>query len=132
VVRGLAVVDPEAVEKYECLLKAAAAKHDVGLCSAGAALLAVSVQTLCAADTVTPTFRRGATLVEFFEFPATTGDGAAKAYAVPAFPDPMAALKLFDFDELYRIGFDHMRVPLDVGSNWMRESCASSVSAASS
>lgn len=82
---------------------------------AGAALLAVSVQTLCAADTVTPTFRRGATLVEFFEFPATTGDGAAKAYAVPAFPDPMAALRLFDFDELHRIGFDHMRVPLDVG-----------------
>jgi hypothetical protein len=29
---------------------------------AGAALFAVSVQTLCAADTVTPTFRRGATL----------------------------------------------------------------------
>lgn len=82
---------------------------------AGASLLAASVHTICAADTVTPTFKRGATLVEFFEFPATTGDGAAKAYAVPAFPDPMAALKLFDFDELHRIGFDHMRVPLDVG-----------------
>ena len=82
---------------------------------AGAALLAASVHTLCAADTVAPTFKRGATLVEFFEFPATTGDGTAKAYAVPAFPDPLAALKLFDFDELHRIGFDHMRVPLDVG-----------------
>jgi hypothetical protein len=62
-----------------------------------------------------PPFRRGATLVEFFEFPKTTGEGASKIYADPAFPDPVSALTLFDFDELRRIGFDHMRVPLDVG-----------------
>jgi hypothetical protein len=61
------------------------------------------------------TFKHGATLVEFFEFPKTVGDGAATAYADPAFPHPLAALDLFDFDELHRIGFDHMRVPLDVG-----------------
>ena len=48
--------------------------------------LRLSVHTLATADTVTPAFKRGATLVEFFEFPATTGDGARKAYAVPAFP----------------------------------------------
>jgi endoglucanase len=62
-----------------------------------------------------PTFRRGATLVEFFEFPKTVDQGAYKSYASPAFPDPLAALDLFDFDELRRTGFDHMRVPLDVG-----------------
>lgn len=60
-------------------------------------------------------FKRGATLVEFFEFPKTTGDGAAKAYADPAYPHPLQALSLFDFDGLRRVGFDHMRVPLDVG-----------------
>ena len=63
----------------------------------------------------TPTFKRGATLVEFLEFPKTVGDGAAKAYADPAYPHPLSALSLFDFDELRGIGFDHMRVPLDVG-----------------
>lgn len=63
----------------------------------------------------TPAFKHGATLVEFFEFPKTTGSGADKAYADPAYPHPQAALSLFDFDELHRIGFDHMRVPLDVG-----------------
>ncbi len=62
-----------------------------------------------------PAFKRGATLVEFFEFPKTTGTGADKAYADPAYPHPQAALSLFDFDALRRIGFDHMRVPLDVG-----------------
>jgi hypothetical protein len=67
------------------------------------------------ADSATPTFRHGATLVEFFEFPKTVGEGVTKAYADPAFPNPLAALDLFDFDELHRIGFDHMRVPLDVG-----------------
>ncbi len=67
-----------------------------------------------AADSA-PAFKRGATLVEFFEFPKTTGDGADKAYADPAYPHPQSALSLFDFDELHRIGFDHMRVPLDVG-----------------
>jgi endoglucanase len=62
-----------------------------------------------------PTFQRGATLVEFFEFPKIVGDGPDKAYADPAYPHPLSALSLFDFDELHRIGFDHMRVPLDVG-----------------
>ena len=38
-----------------------------------------------------------------------------KSYADPAYPHPQSALSLFDFDELHRIGFDHMRVPLDVG-----------------
>lgn len=62
-----------------------------------------------------PAFKRGATLVEFFEFPKIAGDGADKTYADPAYPHPQSALALFDFDELRRIGFDHMRVPLDVG-----------------
>lgn len=60
-------------------------------------------------------FQRGATLVEFFEFPKTTGEGPAKRYADPAYPDPRSALALFDFDYLRRIGFDHVRVPLDLG-----------------
>ena len=62
-----------------------------------------------------PAFKRGATLIEFFEFPKIAGDGADKTYADPAYPHPQSALSLFDFDELRRIGFDHMRVPLDVG-----------------
>jgi hypothetical protein len=62
-----------------------------------------------------PTFRRGATLVEFFQFPATVGAGEAKRYADPPYPRARAALALFDFDELRRIGFDHMRMPLDMG-----------------
>jgi len=62
-----------------------------------------------------PAFKRGATLVEFFEFPKTIGAGAGKTYADPAYPHPQSALSLFDFDELHRIGFDHMRLPLDVG-----------------
>jgi endoglucanase len=62
-----------------------------------------------------PTFRRGATLVEFFQFPATTGAGQTKRYADSAYPHAQSALALFDFDELRRIGFDHMRVPLDMG-----------------
>jgi endoglucanase len=83
---------------------------------AGAALLfAAFANSPIAADAALSSFKRGATLVEFFEFPATTGDGTAKAYAVPAFPHPFAAFDLFDFDELHRVGFDHMRVPLDVG-----------------
>ncbi|HEX3936739.1 MAG TPA: cellulase family glycosylhydrolase [Xanthobacteraceae bacterium] len=60
-------------------------------------------------------FKRGATLVEFFEFPKSTGDGATKSYAEDAYPHPLQALSLFDFDRLRRAGFDHMRVPLDVG-----------------
>jgi endoglucanase len=67
-----------------------------------------------AADSA-PTFKRGATLVEFFEFPKIVGDDANRTYADPAYPHPQSALALFDFDELHRIGFDHMRVPLDVG-----------------
>ncbi len=85
--------------------------------SAVAVLLfaAVSARDLAIADPATPTFKRGATLVEFFEFPKIVGTGAGRTYADPAYPDPLAALNLFDFDELHRIGFDHMRVPLDVG-----------------
>ena len=67
------------------------------------------------ADNALPSFKHGATLVEFFEFPATVGDGASKTYANPPYPRAFSALTLFDFDELHRIGFDHMRVPLDVG-----------------
>jgi endoglucanase len=67
------------------------------------------------AESAAPTFRRGATLVEFFEFPETVGDGVAKVYADPPFPHAQSRLSLFDFDALRRIGFDHMRVPLDVG-----------------
>ncbi len=85
------------------------------LALAGAALCTAVLATPVLADPTLPSFKRGATLVEFFEFPATVGDGAAKAYAVPAFPHPLDALKLFDFDALRRSGFDHMRVPLDVG-----------------
>ena len=86
------------------------------LASAGVGL-AIALASMPAgyADTAAPSFRRGATLVEFFEFPATVGEGAAKTYAVPAFANSRAVLRLFDFDELHRIGFDHMRVPLDVG-----------------
>jgi endoglucanase len=78
-------------------------------------LAAVVARLPAAAASPTPSFKRGATLVEFFEFPKTTGQGANKAYADPAYPHPQSALSLFDFDELRRIGFDHMRVPLDVG-----------------
>jgi hypothetical protein len=67
------------------------------------------------ADTAEPAFKRGATLVELFQFPATTGDGAAKRYADPAYPHWRSALATFDFDALHRMGFDHLRVPLDLG-----------------
>jgi endoglucanase len=86
-----------------------------GVALFGAVLAAGFACLPSAAQMPQPSFKRGATLVEFFEFPATSGDGAFKTYAVPAFPHPLAALSLFDFDELHRIGFDHMRVPLDVG-----------------
>jgi len=78
-------------------------------------LVAAAVRLPAAPSIAVPVFKRGATLVEFFEFPKTVGDGADKAYAAPAYPHPLAALSLFDFDELRRIGFDHMRIPLDVG-----------------
>ncbi len=86
------------------------------ICLAAAAVIAAGVAAAgTAAAAGTPAFKRGATLVEFFQFPATTGDGDAKSYADPAYPQARAALTLFDFDELHRIGFDHMRVPLDMG-----------------
>jgi len=78
-------------------------------------LVAAAARLPAVAAGSTPTFKRGATLVEFFEFPKTAGDGADKTYADPAYPHPQSALALFNFDELHRIGFDHMRVPLDVG-----------------
>ncbi len=87
----------------------------------GAAALGIAacLATFTAAPAATASpgqsFKRGATLVEFFEFPKTTGDGAAKAYAEAAYPHPLQALSLFDFDRLRGAGFDHMRVPLDVG-----------------
>jgi len=60
-------------------------------------------------------FRRGATLVEFFSFPATQGEGAARVYEDPPFPRAADKLASFDFDALRRIGFDHMRLPVDLG-----------------
>jgi endoglucanase len=77
--------------------------------------VAVSARLPALAGDSAPAFRRGATLVEFFEFPKIVGDGADRTYADPAYPHPQSALALFDFDALHRIGFDHMRVPLDVG-----------------
>ena len=85
----------------------------IAVCIFSAAVVRLPAAT--AAASAAPSFKRGATLVEFFEFPKTVGRGADKAYASPAYPAPSAALALFDFDELRRIGFDHMRVPLDVG-----------------
>jgi endoglucanase len=73
------------------------------------------VAGLAVADPIAPAFKRGATLVEFFEFPAIDSGGIDRTYADPPFPHAQFALTLFDFDELHRIGFDHMRVPLDVG-----------------
>ena len=67
------------------------------------------------AETAAPTFRHGATLVEFFQFPRIVEDGAVKRYADPAFPNAKAALGFFDFDELRRDGFDHMRLMIDLG-----------------
>jgi len=69
-----------------------------------------SITAAAAAD-----FKRGATLVEFFGFPATTQQGGLKAYADPPFPQAQAALETFDFDSLRRMGFDHMRIPVDTG-----------------
>jgi hypothetical protein len=77
----------------------------------------VGAVALCAkaADAAATSFKRGATLVEFFTFPATGGEGRSKAYASPPYPRARAALESFDFDDLRRIGFDHMRIPVDVG-----------------
>jgi endoglucanase len=70
---------------------------------------------LAFAGSTDPPFKHGATLVEFFQFPKLVGDGSAKRYADPAFPDVQAALGLFDFTELHRDGFDHIRLLIDVG-----------------
>jgi endoglucanase len=83
--------------------------------AAAAIIVGTLASGLAAAPAAEPTFKRGATLVEFFQFPATTGEGLTKNYAEPAYPRARAALALFDFEELRRIGFDHMRVPLDLG-----------------
>jgi endoglucanase len=66
----------------------------------------------CAA---TPIFHRGASLVELFNFPAITGTGAGRTYATPAYPRAVSVLAHFNFDDLRRIGFDHMRVPVNLG-----------------
>jgi hypothetical protein len=60
-------------------------------------------------------FKRGATIVEFFNFPATLGDGPTKRYANPAYPRAISALSLFDLGALRQMGFDHMRVPVNLG-----------------
>jgi hypothetical protein len=80
-----------------------------------AALACAIVWCAPAADAAPSAFRRGATLVEFFVFPATTGEGAAKTYAEPPYRNVQGALAKFNFDDLRRIGFDHMRIPVDVG-----------------
>jgi hypothetical protein len=85
----------------------------------GLVIAGVIVSGICtgatSADAATINFRRGASLVEFFNFPATTGEGAAKAYANPAYPRAMDALARSNFDDLRRIGFDHLRVPVNLG-----------------
>jgi endoglucanase len=85
-----------------------------GLVIAGTVILSIGTGAT-PADTAALNFRRGASLVEFFNFPETTGEGAAKAYASPAYPRAMDALAKFNFDDLRRIGFDHMRVPVNLG-----------------
>jgi endoglucanase len=87
----------------------------VSAIAAGAIIAGATAVQPRAAEAPRPAFKRGATLVELFQFPATVGDGASKSYAVPAYPHVAAALASFDFDGLRRIGFDHMRVPLDLG-----------------
>jgi hypothetical protein len=81
----------------------------------GAAILWIFGTAFAFAGSTVPPFKHGATLVEFFQFPKTVGDGSAKRYADPAFPGVPAALKLFDFGELRRDGFDHIRLLIDVG-----------------
>jgi hypothetical protein len=83
-----------------------------------AAIIAAVVATGPAsaqARTAPPLFKRGATLVEFFQFPQTVSSGSVNRYADPAYPNAAAALALFDFDALRADGFDHMRLPLDIG-----------------
>jgi endoglucanase len=80
-----------------------------------AAIIWIFGTALAFAGSTEPPFKHGATLVEFFQFPKTVGDGPAKHYADPAFPGVQAALRLFDFSELRRDGFDHIRLLIDVG-----------------
>ena len=48
-------------------------------------------------------FKRGATLVEFFNFAATAGEGTAKVYANPPFPNVRPALARIDFADLLSV-----------------------------
>lgn len=82
-----------------------------------AVLVLAGCLTWCAsaADAATGVFKRGATLVEFFIFPLTVGDGAAKRYADPPYRNASISLQRFDFAGLRAIGFDHMRIPVDTG-----------------
>lgn len=80
-----------------------------------AALAAALAMLIAGAGQAAAAFQRGATLVEYFSFPATQGEGAARTYADPPFPRAIDNLARFDFDALRRIGFDHMRVPVDLG-----------------
>jgi endoglucanase len=80
------------------------------------------------ADAAAASFRRGATLVEFFIFPKTTGEGPTKAYANPPYPDVAVGLNKFKFDQLRQLGFDHMRVPIEMGPlMWGDESTRRSI-----
>jgi endoglucanase len=80
-----------------------------------AAIIWIFGTALAFAGSTEPPFKHGATLVEFFQFPKTVGDGSAKRYADPAFPGVQAALGLLDFADLHRDGFDHIRLLIDVG-----------------
>ena len=71
---------------------------------------------LCASNAwAASVYKRGATLVEFFNFPATVGEGSNKTYADPPYPKAQQALARLKFDDMRRIGFDHMRVPINLG-----------------
>jgi endoglucanase len=74
-----------------------------------------SVAGAASAAPAAPSFKRGATLVELFQFPQIAAYGPIRRYADPAYPNARAALSLFDFDELRRDGFDHMRLLINVG-----------------
>ena len=81
---------------------------------AGSAVTPASAQQP-AAPAAAAGFKRGATIVEFFSFPATVGEGAARTYADPPYPRLQSALARFNFDDLRQLGLDHMRVPVDLG-----------------
>jgi hypothetical protein len=79
------------------------------------AVAALALALCTTGATAAPGFKRGATLVEFFNFPKIVGTGADKTYANPPYPQAQAALAQINFADLRRIGFDHMRVPINVG-----------------